>query len=166
MTTSGPRIFCRPIWGLFAVRVHLLARCLLLESSENFSGPESQLWNCIVLVLKSWSLNMFLTEEKPRGLLAKFGSWEPRRCEDIKEIVEPEIGPKSLRTFAKRPQYARSMLPDIETKSFVCSSECDKKKKDDQCYTSRYIFIHQVLYIQVKFLNVYVKTINSLSMHL
>ena len=34
--------------------------------------------------------------------IAKFGGLEPRRCEDIKEIVAPEINPKSFGTFQKQ----------------------------------------------------------------
>ena len=33
---------------------------LFLESPENFLGPESQLSNRNLFVLKSWSFNMFL----------------------------------------------------------------------------------------------------------
>ena len=32
----------------------------------------------------------------------KFDGSEPRRCEDIKGIVAPEIGPKSYETFEKQ----------------------------------------------------------------
>ena len=32
----------------------------------------------------------------------KFDGLEPRRCEDIKEIVAPEINPKSFGTFEKQ----------------------------------------------------------------
>ena len=34
--------------------------------------------------------------------IAKFGGLEPRRCEDVKGIVAPEIDPKSLGTFEKQ----------------------------------------------------------------
>ena len=34
--------------------------------------------------------------------IAKFDGLEPRRCEDIKGIVAPEIDPKSFWTFEKR----------------------------------------------------------------
>ena len=33
--------------------------------------------------------------------IAKFEGLEPRRCEDIKASVAPEIGPKSFGTFEK-----------------------------------------------------------------
>ena len=34
----------------------------------------------------------------------KFGGLEPRRYEDIKEIVAPEIDPKSFGSFEKQAQ--------------------------------------------------------------
>ena len=34
--------------------------------------------------------------------IAKFDGLGPRRCEDIKGIVAPEIGPKSFGTFDKQ----------------------------------------------------------------
>ena len=34
--------------------------------------------------------------------IAKFEGLEPRRCEDIKGIVVPDIGPKSFGTFEKQ----------------------------------------------------------------
>ena len=34
--------------------------------------------------------------------IAKFDGLEPQRCEDIKEIVAPEIGPESFGTFETR----------------------------------------------------------------
>ena len=34
--------------------------------------------------------------------IAKFEGLEPRRCEDIKEIVVPDNGPKSVGTFEKQ----------------------------------------------------------------
>ena len=37
--------------------------------------------------------------------IAKFEGLEPRRCEDIKGIVVPDIGPKSFGTFEKLPSY-------------------------------------------------------------
>ena len=45
--------------------------------------------------------NMFLMQKKPKRI-AKFDGLEPRRCEDIKGIVAPEIGPKSFGTFEKQ----------------------------------------------------------------
>ena len=34
--------------------------------------------------------------------IPKFDGLKPRRCEDIKGIVAPEIGPKSFGTFEKQ----------------------------------------------------------------
>ena len=39
--------------------------------------------------------------------IAKFEGLEPRRCEDIKGIVVPDIGPKSFGTFEKQAPGAR-----------------------------------------------------------
>ena len=47
--------------------------------------------------------------------------------------------------------------------SYLCSSECDIISRW-QFFMSRYIFVHQVFRIQVRFLYIYVKTIYSLSM--
>ena len=44
---------------------------------------------------------MFFNVRKTKRI-AKFGGLEPRRCEDIKGIVAPEIGPKSFGTFEKQ----------------------------------------------------------------
>ena len=41
---------------------------------------------------------VFGTSEKR----AKFTGLEPRRCEDIKRLVAPEIGPKSFGAFEKQ----------------------------------------------------------------
>ena len=38
--------------------------------------------------------------------IAKFEGLEPRRCEDIKGIVVPDIGPKSFGTFEKQAPAA------------------------------------------------------------
>ena len=37
----------------------------------------------------------------------KFDGLEPRRCEDIKKIVAPGIGPKSFETFEKQAAGVR-----------------------------------------------------------
>ena len=37
-------------------------------------------------------------------MIAKFDGLEPRRCEDIKGIVAPEIGPQIFATFEKQAQ--------------------------------------------------------------
>ena len=52
-----------------------------------------------------------------------FYGLEPRRCDDIKGIVAPEIGPKSFGTFDKRAPDQRNNLnpsttqPDISSES-------------------------------------------------
>ena len=42
--------------------------------------------------------------------IAKFEGLEPRRCEDIKGIVVPDIGPKSFGTFEKQAPGLRKLL--------------------------------------------------------
>ena len=72
-----------------------------LESPENFSGPEK-----LVVKLQSTCFEelIFLHVFNIRKTLriAKFDGLEPRRCEDIKGIVAPEIDPKSFGTSEKR----------------------------------------------------------------
>ena len=51
--------------------------------------------------------------KKPRKI-SKFDGLEHRRCEDIKGIVAPEIGPKSFGTSEKQAQGARfSKVPKL-----------------------------------------------------
>ena len=42
--------------------------------------------------------------------IAKFEGLEPRRCEDIKGIVVPDIGPKSFGTFEKQAPGQDSIM--------------------------------------------------------
>ena len=50
--------------------------------------------------------------------IAKFeGLLEPRRCEDIKAVVAPEIGPKSFGTFEK--QAPASPIVRLGSSTFV-----------------------------------------------
>ena len=52
--------------------------------------------------------------EKTKSI-AKFDGLEPRRCEDIKEIVASEIDPKCLGTFEKQASgLIRSLLCIID----------------------------------------------------
>ena len=67
-----------------------------LDSPENFSGTRSLLSNCNPLIF----LHVFNIRKTKR--IAKFEGLEPRRCEDIKAVVAPEIGPKSFGTFEKQ----------------------------------------------------------------
>ena len=52
---------------------------------------------------------MFLIIRKTKTI-AKFEGLEPRRCEDIKGIVAPEIGPKSFGAFEKQAPERNSTL--------------------------------------------------------
>ena len=83
---------CRhQIWGLF------------LQSSIKCLGPKSKFSNCNLLVLKSWTLNLFFTSEKPRGLKV---SWlkasEMRR---YKANCGNQNMPEKFRDFWKTGQW-------------------------------------------------------------
>ena len=43
--------------------------------------------------------------------IGKFDGLEPRRCEDIRGIVAPEIGPESFRSLEKRDTRFVLILP-------------------------------------------------------
>ena len=45
---------------------------------------------------------MFFSNVRKTKRIAKFDGLEPRRCEDIRQIMAPEIGPKSFGTFEKQ----------------------------------------------------------------
>ena len=48
--------------------------------------------------------------------IAKFDGLEPRRCEDIKGIVAPEIGPKRFGTFEKQaPEHFTKTITSVLT---------------------------------------------------
>ena len=71
------------------------------QKSRELFGPEK-----LVVKLQSACfeklifLHVFNIRKTKR--IAKFDGLEPRRCEDIKGIVAPEIDPKSFGTFEKR----------------------------------------------------------------
>ena len=76
---------------------------LFLESRDLF-GPEK-----LAVKLQSACfeklifLHVFNIRKTKR--IAKFDGLEPRRCEDIKGIVAPEIDPKSFGTFERAPAW-------------------------------------------------------------
>ena len=51
--------------------------------------------------------------------IAKFEGLEPRRCEDIKGIVVPDIGPKSFGTFEKQAPGHHSALPHLVAFGYI-----------------------------------------------
>ena len=63
---------------------------MFLKSPENFLGLKSQLSNCNLLILKSWSFNMFLVRKKKNQEDCKVDALEPLRCEAIEGMVAPE----------------------------------------------------------------------------
>ena len=63
-----------------------------------FFGPEKPVVKLQSACFKKlFSKHVFNVRKTKR--IAKFDSLEPRRCEDVKEIVTPEISPKFFRTF-------------------------------------------------------------------
>ena len=65
---------------------------------------------------------MFLIIRKTKTI-AKFEGLEPRRCEDIKGIVAPEIGPESFGTFEKQAPERNSILTStIQVQSLPSSA--------------------------------------------
>ena len=71
------------------------------RTSRELFGPEK-----LVVKLQSACFQklIFLHAFNMRKIkrIAKFEGLEPRRCEDIKGIVVPDIGPKSFGTFEKQ----------------------------------------------------------------
>ena len=71
------------------------------RTSRELFGPEK-----LVVKLQSARFEklIFLHAFNMRKIkrIAKFEGLEPRRCEDIKGIVVPDIGPKSFGTFEKQ----------------------------------------------------------------
>ena len=58
--------------------------------------------------------------------IAKFEGLEPQRCEDIKGIVVPDIGPKSFGTFEKQ-------APGTELRWFVSRQAWENALKPFFC---------------------------------
>ena len=73
--------------------------------------------------LQSWTMIFkHVLKVKKAKTIVMFDGFEPRRCEDIKGIVAPEIGPKSFPVgrFSKVPKTfrARKGVPKTPTRSF------------------------------------------------
>ena len=61
--------------------------------------------------LQSWTMIFkHVLKVKKAKTIVMFDGFEPRRCEDIKGIVAPEIGPKSFGTFEKQAPGPRPQL--------------------------------------------------------
>ena len=83
------------------------------KDSRELFGPEK-----LVVKLQSACFQklIFLHAFNMRKIkrIAKFEGLEPRRCEDIKGIVVPDIGPKSFGTFEKQaPGACFSKVPKL-----------------------------------------------------
>ena len=95
------------------------------QKSRNFSGqgPVSrksrELFGPEKVVVKLQSacfeklifLHVFNIRKTKR--IAKFDGLEPRRCEDVKGIVAPEIDPKSFGAFEKRAPVSDASIPVV-----------------------------------------------------
>ena len=65
--------------------------------------------------------------------IAKFDDLEPRRCEDIKGIVAPEIGPKTFETFEKQatvPRFIPGPQSAVRSTSFLLTNNNNKKWRE------------------------------------
>ena len=92
--------------------------------SDSYQGPVSrtsrELFGPGKLVVKLQSARfeklIFLHAFNMRKIkrIAKFEGLEPRRCEDIKGIVVPDIGPKSFGTFKKQAPGLCYSFPLLE----------------------------------------------------
>ena len=71
------------------------------RTSRELFGPEKLV---VKLQFARFEKVIFLHAFNIRKIkrIAKFEGLEPRRCEDIKGIVVPDIGPKSFGTFEKQ----------------------------------------------------------------
>ena len=83
------------------------------RTSRELFGPEK-----LVVKLQSARFEklIFLHAFNMRKIkrIAKFEGLEPRRCEDIKGIVVPDIGPKSFGTFEKQAPGPVSLPTAVE----------------------------------------------------
>jgi len=120
--------------------------CTVSRRSRELFGLELKclLTNCNPLVLKSWSFNMFLTERKKNKRIGKFDDSEPWCCEDIKQIVAPEIGAEGFGTFENpklkyRPGARFSKVP----KTF-------RARKLRPSYSLKLVFLYVVKEIKIK----------------
>ena len=69
-------------------------------ASYIFQVRKASIWTTLCSFWKADFLACFNVRKASR--IAKFDGLQPRRCEDIKGIVAPEIDPKSLTTFEKQ----------------------------------------------------------------
>ena len=92
------------------------------RKSRELFGPEKQVVKLQSACLeKLIFLHVFNVRKTKR--IAKFEGLEPRRCEDIKAMVAPEIVPKSFGTFEKQaPEFYFDPQHIMSATYFVKSS--------------------------------------------
>ena len=71
------------------------------HKSRELFGPEKLVFKLQSSCFEKLIFEHFFSVRKTKRT-AKFDGLEPQRCEDIKGIVAPEIGPKSFGTFRKQ----------------------------------------------------------------
>ena len=84
-------------------------------------GPEKQVIKLQSAYFEKLILQYVFNVRKPKRI-AKFHGLEPLRCEDIKGIVSPKIGPKSFGTFEKQ---ATGDLCFVSSTVQTCGRQCD-----------------------------------------
>ena len=98
------------------------------RTSRELFGPEK-----LVVKLQSARFEklIFLQAFNIRKIkrIAKFEGLEPRRCEDIKGIVVPDIGPKSFGTFEKQAPGHHGKMVSRDHSLTVNGLECISRAK-------------------------------------
>ena len=92
------------------------SRGLFLGKSRERFGPGKSVVRLQPACCEKLIFEHFVNIRKTKKI-AKFDALEPRRCEDVKGIVAPEIGSKSFGTFEKQAQDTNLILALIKVKS-------------------------------------------------
>ena len=77
------------------------------RNSRELFGPEKPVIKLQSTYFEKLILLTCFQNVRKTKRIAKFDDLEPRRCEDIKGIVAPEIGPKTFETFEKQATVPR-----------------------------------------------------------
>ena len=95
------------------------------RKSRQLFGPEKSVVKLQSACFEKLFLEYVFNVRKTKKI-AKFDGLEPRRCEDIKGIVTPEIGPKSFGTSQKQTPALSTSFPE----SFISPPQREQGKKD------------------------------------